>query len=110
MAPGLQLLDGPNLILVDAGLFAIELFEFVETGILVELWRVDGLDFATVIQGDHRRRCATGEGGKAQCEHESGEGPLSHELCLRIRILWLLNLRRAPSAQVPDQCQSDTVS
>ena len=51
----LQLFNGTNLILIDAGLFAIQLFEFVEARILVLVWRVDGLDFATVVQGDYCR-------------------------------------------------------
>ncbi|MNR34914.1 hypothetical protein D3C85_1527240 [compost metagenome] len=60
-------------------MLAIQLFEFVETRFVIVFRSVDGLYFATVIQGDHCRRGATGKGREAQCEHESGEGPLSHE-------------------------------
>mgnify|MGYP006178294867 CR=1 FL=1 len=52
----LQLFNGTNLVLVDAVLFAVQLFKLVEAGVVVVLGRVDGLDFAAVIQGDHGRR------------------------------------------------------
>ncbi|CAI8931499.1 hypothetical protein EMIT0P253_40165 [Pseudomonas sp. IT-P253] len=97
----LQLFNGTYLILVDAGAFAIQLFEFVETRILIVLGRVDSLDFSTIIQGNHCRRCATGEGGEAQREHESAEGPMCHECVSEYEFLWLLSLRRVQRVQVP---------
>ena len=97
----LTVFNGANLILVDAGTLAIQLFEFVEARILIEFRGVDSLDFATVIQGDHCWRGATGEGSKAQCEHESGEGPLSHECVSEWEYFWLLSLRRIQGVRVP---------
>jgi hypothetical protein len=60
------------LIFVDAGFFAIELFEFVESSVFIELRRINSLDFATIIQRYYSRRSATGKAGHAQREQEGG--------------------------------------
>src|SRR5690606_23683461 len=63
MAPdrGSELLDRGHLVLIDLGTGAVELLEFIETAVFVQIWFVQCLDFAAVIEGDNRRIGAPGK-------------------------------------------------
>ena len=78
LSPRLQLFNGTNLIFVDAGVFAVQLFELVEARGIIVLGGVDCLDFTAVVECDHRWLRTAGKGGQASSEHKGRESPVSH--------------------------------
>lgn len=67
-----ELFDRADLVFVDPGALAVELLEFVEAGIFVIAWGVYRLNFAAVVQGDHRWRGTASEGAEAKCKNKGG--------------------------------------
>src|SRR5690606_22963698 len=75
-----EFLDGLHLILVDRGALAVELLEFVEAGLFIELGLVHGLDLAPVVQRDHRWRGAASQYSEAESHQQGGDDPFGHGL------------------------------
>ena len=79
----LQVADGANLVPIDAGALAVELLEFVEARVLVEVRGVDSLDFAAVVEGDQAWGGAASQGGEG-AEQQGGQQKLFMRYFLEI--------------------------